>query len=49
MKVLIADQQQVADLLPMAEAIEVMRGALTMLADGDDRPPPSMLAMLGLR
>ena len=48
MKVLIADQQQVADLLPMAEAIEVMRGALTMLADGDALLPlHSMLALPG--
>ena len=35
MKALIADQQLVTELLPMDEAIGVMRRALTMLAEGD--------------
>ena len=35
MKALIADGQLVSELLPMDEAIEVMRGALTLLAEGD--------------
>ena len=35
MKALIADQKLVTELLPMDEAIEVMRRALTMLAGGD--------------
>ena len=35
MKALIADQKLVTELLPMDEAIEVMRRALTMLAEGD--------------
>lgn len=35
MRVLIADQRLVTELLPMDEAIEVMRRALTMLAQGD--------------
>jgi len=35
MKVLIADQKLVTELLPMDDAIEVMRRALTMLAEGD--------------
>ena len=35
MKVLIADQQLVTELLPMDEAITVMRRALTLLAEGD--------------
>jgi hypothetical protein len=34
-KVLLADQALVTELLPMDEAIEVMRRALTMLAQGD--------------
>ncbi len=35
MKALIADQKLVTELLPMHEAIAVMRRALTMLAEGD--------------
>jgi ornithine cyclodeaminase len=35
MKALIADQKLVTELLPMDEAIEVMRRALTLLAEGD--------------
>jgi ornithine cyclodeaminase/alanine dehydrogenase-like protein (mu-crystallin family) len=35
MKALVADQKLVTELLPMDEAIEVMRSALTMLAGGD--------------
>ena len=35
MKALVADQQLVTELLPMNEAIEVMRTALTLLAEGD--------------
>jgi ornithine cyclodeaminase/alanine dehydrogenase-like protein (mu-crystallin family) len=35
MNVLIADQQLVTELLPMDEAISVMRRALTLLAEGD--------------
>ena len=35
MKVLIANQDQVSDLLPMHECIEVMQDALKMLAGGD--------------
>ena len=35
MKALIADQNLVTELLPMDEAVEVMRRALTMLAEGD--------------
>ena len=35
MKALIADQELVTELLPMTEAIEVMRKALTLLAEGD--------------
>jgi ornithine cyclodeaminase len=35
MKALIADQKLVTELLPMDEAIDVMRSALTLLAEGD--------------
>ena len=35
MQVLIANQEQVTELLPMDECIEVMTQALTMLAGGD--------------
>ncbi len=35
MKALIADQKLVTELLPMDDAIAVMRGALTLLAEGD--------------
>ncbi len=46
MKVLIADQKLVTELLPMEEAIPVMREALTMLAGGDVvMPLRSMLAL----
>jgi len=45
-KVLIADQKLVTELLPMEEAIPVMREALTMLAGGDVvMPLRSMLAL----
>ncbi|MEI6449754.1 MAG: ornithine cyclodeaminase family protein, partial [Actinomycetes bacterium] len=48
MKVLIADQKLVTELLPMDEAIEVMRRALTMLAEGDVvMPLRQMLVMPG--
>ena len=48
MKVLIADQKLVTELLPMDEAIEVMRRALTMLAEGDAvMPLRQMLVMPG--
>lgn len=46
MKVLIADQKLVTKLLPMDEAIDVMRNALTMLAGGDVVMP--LRTMLGL-
>jgi len=47
-KVLIADQRLVTELLPMEEAIGVMRDALTMLAGGDMvMPLRTMLAMPG--
>jgi ornithine cyclodeaminase len=46
MKVLIADQKLVTQLLPMDEAIAVMRDALTMLAGGDVVMP--LRTMLGL-
>jgi len=48
MKALIADQKLVTELLPMDEAIEVMRSALTMLAEGDVvMPLRQMLVMPG--
>jgi ornithine cyclodeaminase len=48
MKALIADQKLVTELLPMDEAIEVMRRALTMLAEGDVvMPLRQMLFMPG--
>ena len=48
MNVLIADQKLVTELLPMDEAIVVMRRALTMLAEGDVMMPlRSMLALPG--
>ena len=48
MKVLIADQRLVTELLPMEEAIGVMRDALSMLAGGDAvMPLRTMLAMPG--
>jgi len=48
MKVLIADQKLVTDLLPMEDAIDVMRQALVMLAEGDAiLPLRSMLVMPG--
>jgi ornithine cyclodeaminase/alanine dehydrogenase-like protein (mu-crystallin family) len=47
-KALIADQKLVTRLLPMDEAIEVMRRALTMLAEGDVvMPLRQMLAVPG--
>jgi ornithine cyclodeaminase/alanine dehydrogenase-like protein (mu-crystallin family) len=46
MKALIADQKLVTELLPMDEAIEVMRRALTLLAEGDVVMP--LRTMLGL-
>jgi ornithine cyclodeaminase len=47
-KVLIADQKLVTELLPMDEAIAVMRRALTMLAQGDVMMPlRTMMAMPG--
>lgn len=39
MNVLIADQDLVTELLPMEEAIDVMRRALTLLAEGDVMMP----------
>ena len=46
MEVLIANQQQVTELLPMAECIEVMADALTMLAAGEAiLPLRTMLAL----
>jgi hypothetical protein len=46
MDVLIADQKQVSALLPMDEAIEVMRRALSLLDGGDVLLPlRSMLAL----
>ena len=48
MKALIADQRLVTELLPMDEAIEVMRRALAMLAEGDVvMPLRQMLVMPG--
>ena len=48
MKALIADQQLVTELLPMNEAIDVMRTALTLLAEGDVvMPLRQMMAMPG--
>jgi len=48
MKALIADQRLVTELLPMDEAIEVMRSALTMLARGDAiLPLRTMMALPG--
>ncbi|MCX6373043.1 MAG: ornithine cyclodeaminase family protein [Actinobacteria bacterium] len=48
MKALIADQKLVTELLPMDEAIEVMRSALTMLAGGDVMMPlRQMIALPG--
>jgi len=48
MKALIADQRLVTELLPMEEAIDVMRRALTMLAEGDVvMPLRQMLVMPG--
>ena len=48
MKVLIADQKLVTEMLPMEEAIPTMRGALTMLAEGDVvMPLRTMLGMPG--
>lgn len=48
MKALIADQKLVTELLPMDDAIAVMRQALTMLAQGDAiLPLRSMLALPG--
>ena len=48
MKALIADQKLVTELLPMEEAIDVMRRALTMLAEGDViMPLRQMLVMPG--
>ena len=48
MKVLIADQKLVTELLPMDKAIAVMREALTMLAGGDVvMPLRTMLALPG--
>ncbi|RPJ53503.1 MAG: ornithine cyclodeaminase family protein, partial [Acidobacteria bacterium] len=48
MKVLIADQKLVTELLPMDEAIEVMRRALLLLQEGDVvMPLRSMLALPG--
>ena len=48
MKVLMADQKLVTELLPMDEAIGVMRRALTMLAEGDVvMPLRTMLVMPG--
>ena len=38
-KVLIANQQEVVNLLPMAECIEVMAGALQALAAGQAMLP----------
>ena len=46
MKVLIADQKLVSELLPMPEAVEVMRGALTMLAGGDVVMPLRQMLVL---
>jgi ornithine cyclodeaminase len=45
-KVLIADQKLVSELLPMPEAVEVMRGALTMLAGGDVVMPLRQMLVL---
>ncbi len=48
MKALIADQKLVTELLPMDEAITVMRRALTMLAGGDVvMPLRTMMALPG--
>ena len=48
MNTLIADQKLVTELLPMEKAIEVMREALTMLAQGDVvMPLRTMLALPG--
>jgi len=45
-KVLIADQELVTQILPMSEAIPVMRGALTLLTGGDVvMPLRSMLTL----
>jgi alanine dehydrogenase len=46
MKALIADQKLVTELLPMDEAIEVMRRALTMLAEGDVVMPLRQMMVL---
>ena len=46
MKALIADQKLVTELLPMDEAIEVMRQALTMLAEGDVVMPLRQMLVL---
>jgi len=48
MKTLIADQKLVTELLPMDEAIDVMRRALTMLAEGEVvMPLRTMMALPG--
>ena len=48
MKALTADQKLVTELLPMEKAIDVMRRALTMLAEGDVvMPLRRMLVMPG--
>ena len=48
MKALIADQQLVTELLPMSEAIDVMRTALTLLSEGDVvMPLRQMMVMPG--
>ncbi len=46
MKVLIANQDQVAELLPMAECIDVMADALKMLAGGDVLLPLRTMLLL---